>query len=52
MTPRVTNKKQEGLSVRAPIPHPSQMEYTKTPPQKNGSFFFLFEKSPSTAFFL
>jgi hypothetical protein len=30
---------------------PSRPEYTKTPPQTAGSYYFLIEKMPKTAFF-
>jgi hypothetical protein len=29
---------------------PSWPEYTKTPPQSSGNFYFLIEKTPLTAF--
>jgi hypothetical protein len=61
---QMTNRKQEGLLVRAPLPPPhfylslgtsymtpSQLEYTKTPKQTGGSSDVLIEKSPKTAFF-
>jgi hypothetical protein len=62
---QATNRKQGGLPVRAPLlsatflmvawesyMDPSQLEYTKTPPQTGGSSYFLIEKLPKTKFFL
>jgi hypothetical protein len=62
---QATNRKKGRLPVRAPLPSaalllvawesymtPSHPEYTKTPPQTGGSFYFLIEKSPETAFLI
>jgi hypothetical protein len=61
----VTNRKQEVLPVRTPLPGtlllvawqssffltPSWPDYTKTPPQTGGCTFFVIEKSLQTTFF-
>ncbi len=56
---QATNRKQGGLTVRAPSPcrtpigrmTPSRLEYSRTLSKTGGSYDFLIEKSPKTAYY-
>jgi hypothetical protein len=62
---QTTNRKKGGQTVRVPLPSAALLlvalksymtfirpEYTKTPPQTGGTFYFFIEKSSKTAIFV